>query len=102
MISAQRPTQQENEQKTIEYHEVNIDSLELTRPRSIGVEHVGLAALNWLGFPQILESVGFNGVQQGLVLAAIIGRMASPGSELATLALADAAKRPGRASRDQL
>ena len=66
------------------YHEVDVDSLELVRPRSIGVEHVGLAALGWLELPRILEQVGFNGKQQAAVIGSVIGRMAAPASELAT------------------
>ncbi len=68
----------------VEYNEVNVDSLELVRPRSIGVEHVGLAALEWLELPKILEGAGLNGIQRAAVLGNIIGRMAAPGSELAT------------------
>ena len=66
------------------YHEVDIDSLELVRPRSIGVEHVGLAALGWLELPRILEEVGLGGKQQAAVIGNVIGRMAAPASELAT------------------
>lgn len=66
------------------YHEVDVESLELVRPRSIGVEHVGLAALGWLELPRILEQVGFNGKQQAAVIGNVIGRMAAPASELAT------------------
>jgi transposase len=48
------------------------------------VEHVGLEALSLLGLPEILESVGLNGIQRNCALGSIIGRIASPGSELAT------------------
>ena len=58
--------------------------MELVRPRSIGVEHVGLEVLKWLGLPEILTVAGFNGIQQAAALDSIIGRMAEPGSELAT------------------
>ena len=67
-----------------EYHEVDVNSLELVRPRSVGVEHAGLSALGWLGLPGILAEAGFNGSQQAAVLGSVIGRMAAPGSELAT------------------
>jgi transposase len=70
--------------EAVDYQEVDIDSLELVRPRSIGVEHAGLAALEELQLPQILAEVGLNGVQQAAALGSIIGRMAEPGSELAT------------------
>lgn len=67
-----------------DYQEVDVASLELVRPRSVGVENAGLAALSWLQIPQILESAGLNGVQRAAALGSIIGRMAAPGSELAT------------------
>ena len=75
------PTQ---ETKTPDYQEVDVSSLELVRPRSIGVEHIGQTVLDWLKFPQLLEEVGLNGIQQAAVLGSVIGRMAAPGSELAT------------------
>ena len=58
------------------YQEVDIDSLEVVQPRSVGVEHVGLAALQELELPQILATVGLNGVQQAAAIGSIIGRMA--------------------------
>jgi len=69
---------------TPDYQEVDVASLELVRPRSIGVEHVGLEAIKSLNLPKILEEVGFNKVQQEVAIGAIIGRMAEPGSERAT------------------
>ena len=59
-------------------------SLQLVQPRSVGVEAAGLAAIGWLGLDQILADLGFNGVQRATVAGSLIGRMASPGSELAT------------------
>lgn len=67
-----------------EYQDVDVNSLEMVRPRSVGVEHVGLAALSQIGIPEILESVGLNGKQSACALGSIIGRMAEPGSELST------------------
>ena len=67
-----------------EYQEVNINSLHFVRPRSIGVEHVGMEALNWLQFHEILKEIGLNGKKQAAVLGAVIGRMAYPASELST------------------
>ena len=66
------------------YQEVDIDSLELTQPRSVGVEHVGVAALNWLYFHTILADAGLNGVQRAVAFGSIIARMAKPGSEQAS------------------
>jgi transposase len=67
-----------------DFAEVDVTSLQLTRPRSVGVEAVGLAAIGWLGLTPVLQSLGFNGVQRAAVAASLIGRMAAPGSELAT------------------
>lgn len=64
--------------------EVDPDSLELTQPRSIGVEHVALAAMRELAFEPLLESLGINGVMRTAIVASIIARMAAPGSELAS------------------
>jgi hypothetical protein len=66
------------------YADVDVASLQLTRPRSVGVEAVGLAAINWLGINPILQGLGFNGVQRAAVAGSLIGRMAAPGSELST------------------
>ena len=67
-----------------DYQEVDVLSLELVQPRSVGVEHAGLQALTKLGLPEILERVGLNGIQRSCALGSIIGRMAMPGSELST------------------
>ena len=75
---------QTEETGDVSYQEVDIASLELVQPRSIGVEHAGFAALQELGLPEILTGVGMNGVQQAAALGNIIGRMAQPGSELST------------------
>jgi len=67
-----------------DYQEVDVQSLELVQPRSVGVEHAGLQALGKLGLPEILERLGLNGIQRSCALGSIIGRMAAPGSELST------------------
>ena len=64
------------------FAEVDPDSLELTQPRSIGVEHVALAAMRELDFEPLLESLGINGVMRTAIVGSIVARMASPGSEL--------------------
>jgi hypothetical protein len=69
---------------TPSFVEVDVDSLQLLRPRSVGVEAVGLAAFGWLGLDRILADLGFNGVQRAAVAGSLIGRMTAPGSELAT------------------
>lgn len=66
------------------YEEVDINSLEQIKPRSVGAEHVSLEALKELQIPQILEEAGFNTRQRAEALANIIGRMCAPRSERAT------------------
>jgi hypothetical protein len=66
------------------FAEVDLDSLELTQPRSIGVEHVALAVMRELAFEPLLESLGINGVMRTAICGSIIARMAAPASELAS------------------
>jgi hypothetical protein len=66
------------------FAEVDPDSLELTQPRSIGVEHVALAAMRELDFEPLLASLGISGVMRTAIIGSIVARMALPGSELAS------------------
>lgn len=66
------------------YAEVDPDSLELTQPRSIGVEQVALAAMRELEFEPLLAELGINGVMRTAIIGSVIARMAAPGSELAS------------------
>ena len=66
------------------YPEVEIESLELVWPRSVGVEHVGLYALAELGLVEVLTALGLSGVQRAAVMGNVIARMAAPASELAS------------------
>ncbi len=54
---------------------VDVSSLELIRPRSVGVENVGLWAMEQLGLEALLERLGFNGTQfiSALAMLATIG-----------------------------
>ena len=62
---------------------VDVNSLELVRPRSVGVEHVGLWAMLQVSFVDLLIELGISGPLRAAILGGIIGRMAAPGSELA-------------------
>ncbi len=55
----------------------------MSRPRSVGVEHVALWAMEQIGFAALLEELGLTGPQRAAAMGSIIGRMAVPGSELA-------------------
>jgi transposase len=69
---------------TADVQSVDVDSLELTRPRSVGVEQVGLWAMQAVGFLELLLGLGISGPLRAAIVGAIIGRMARPASERAT------------------
>ncbi len=84
-LLASRPhARQGGEETSGDFHEVDVNSLELIRPRSVGVEHIGLASLNWLELPGVLKALGFNSIESAVAIGSIIARMAEPGSEMAT------------------
>ena len=72
------------ESSPADYQEVDIHSLQLTQPRSVGAEHIGLHALTQLGLIEKLAELGINGVMRAAIIGKIIGRMAYPASELNT------------------
>ena len=72
------------DQKYPQYKEIDIDSLEIIRPRSVGKEHVALEALRRLELDKKLKELGFTGPQLSAAIGTIVGRMCFPGSELAT------------------
>ena len=63
---------------------VDVDSLRLVRPRSVGVEQVGLWALEQVGLPDLLTRLGVNGALRAAAAGLIVGRLAQPASERAT------------------
>jgi len=67
-----------------EVQAVDVDSLTLAFPRSVGVEQVGLWAMQQVGFVPLLEELGLSGPQRAAVVGSVIGRMAAPASERAT------------------
>ncbi len=67
-----------------DFQEVDINSLELSHPRTVGVEHVGLHALNTLDFNAILEDAGLSRIQRVAAISSVIAHMAQPGSEQAS------------------
>ena len=63
---------------------IDVDSLRLVRPRSVGVEQVGLWALEQVGLPALLAHLGVNGALRTAAAGAVVGRLAQPASERAT------------------
>jgi transposase len=84
LVHAKARQQQEPCPGKEDYQSVDVNSLELIRPRSVAVEHVSLAALRQLGLDTQLEQLGFNGPQRAAAIGTIIARMTTPGSELFT------------------
>ena len=82
IIHAQHKNKAENNKP--DYREVDADSLEMFRPRSVSCEHVALEAFDFLKLGEELKALGFNGPQPAAATGTIIGRMCQPGSELAT------------------
>jgi transposase len=67
-----------------DYRRVDLDRVEVIRPRSVGVEHVALETLRRLGLDVQLAQLGFNRHQLSAAIGVVVGRMVRPGSELAT------------------
>mgnify|MGYP000884836933 CR=1 FL=1 len=66
------------------WQEVDLDSLEMVDPRSVGVEQAALAAMRQCGFEDKLSELGLNWPQIAAAVGNIVARMAQPGSERAT------------------
>jgi transposase len=66
------------------FQEVDLDSLEMVRPRSVGVEHAAVSTMRQYGLQDKLAELGLNRPQIAAAIGNIVGRMAHPGSELAT------------------
>lgn len=78
------PTADQAAPRVPDVQEVDVDSLQLTQPRSVGVEHLALYALSQLGLIDKLTALGINGVMRAAIVGNLVGRMAQPASELAT------------------
>jgi len=69
---------------TPDYQSVDIDSIQSSELRSIGVEHIAYNALQSLQLDSKLASLGLNASEVSAAIGTIIGRMAAPGSERST------------------
>ena len=63
---------------------VDVDSLELTRPRSVGVEHAALWAMDRLRLRELLAGLGLGPRLLAAAVGNVVGRMAHPASERET------------------
>jgi len=71
----------DSEQAANDYRTVNIDSIQNSRLRSVGVEHMAYNALQALELDHKLTALGLNESELAAAIGTIIGRMAAPGSE---------------------
>lgn len=81
IIQSQKQPVPDNEQ---DYRDIDINSLNMLRPRSVSCEHVALETFRLLGLDEKLKKIGFTGPALAAVTGSIIGRMCAPGSELST------------------
>ena len=63
---------------------LEVDSLELIHPRSVGVEHVAVWAMDRLGLRTLFDELGIGLSMSAAATGSIIARSAFPGSEHAT------------------
>ena len=66
------------------FQEVDLDSIDLVRARSVGVVHAALSVMRQCAFADKLSALGLNRPQIAAVVGTIIARIAHPGSELAS------------------
>jgi transposase len=67
-----------------DYQRVDVARAEVIRPRSVGAEHVALAAMQQLGLEVKLAALGFNRHQLAAAVGLIVGCLVQPGSEFST------------------
>lgn len=73
--------QEESRDNGLDYRQIDVDSIEMNRARSIGCEHVTLEALRLLELDTKLGESGFTGPQAALAIGTLIGRACHPASE---------------------
>jgi transposase len=83
-IIAKRASIVPETEKPEQFVAVAPDTLEMADDRTVGVEHVGLHAIQRLQLKKIFSSLNFTERQINQAIASVIGRMAVPGSEAAT------------------
>lgn len=66
------------------FQSVSVDTLELVRPRRVGIEQLALHAMAQLKLDDKLKALGLNRHQLAAAMGNLIARMAYPASELAT------------------
>ena len=84
IIQTQDRTENSYDTNSTDYRNVDINTLELMRPRSVAIEHVAYQTLRQLKLDKKMKGLGFNKHQLNVAIGTVIGRMVEPGSDLAT------------------
>lgn len=84
VVNKPKLQEQEERKSKEDIQSIDVNSLRLTQPRSVGVEQIGLWAMEQLEFDTFIEGLGFTGPQKAAIIGLIIARMAAPGSEAFT------------------
>lgn len=84
LIIQSEKQQDDIEEAVPDYREVDLNSLEAVRSRTVGGEHLTLEAFRLLGLDSKLKELGFTGPELAAACGSIIGRACRPGSERAT------------------
>ncbi len=85
LINKNREYAPADRKSAADYLSVDIDSLQNSEPRSVGVEQLTYDALQSLKLDTKLKSLGLGNADLSAAIGAIIGRPAAPGSERSTL-----------------
>ena len=64
-----------------DFQSIDISRVDVLRPRSASVEHVGVEALRQVGLDDKLQALGFTKPQLSAAIASVVARMVAPGSE---------------------
>ena len=83
-LLVQQGSLSENVQAAVDMQSVDVNSLRLVQPRSVGVEALGLWAMEQVGLISLLQSLNLTAPQRAAIVGLIIARMAAPDSERAT------------------
>jgi hypothetical protein len=76
--------QEDKRKSSNDYRTVNLNTLNIYNPRSIGCEHVTLETLRFLELDKKFANLGFSSPQVALAIGAIVGRACHPASERET------------------
>jgi transposase len=72
--------------ETTEFVQIDVNSVEESEPRSVGVEHLMLEMAHQLELPEQLAQLGLSKAERNLALGSIIARAVNPDSERSTYA----------------